>query len=133
MRSIRKRSAISSFLWVWRDREQSTLAPKRHAIGPRLGSSLALFRSTPNSNFIELTVCRLFSDPVTYVSFLGSGSKSGAGLDDDSVNGEKSLSSPPQVHSIKPGGTVKCKFEVHVQIDGVNRIHVILIRTRCGP
>ena len=26
-----------------------------------------LFKSTANSNFIELTICRVFSDPVTYV------------------------------------------------------------------
>ena len=70
-----------------------------------------------------------------YVCFLASGSKSGAGLD-DSVSGKKSYSLPPpgpRVHSTKPAGTAKSKFEVHVQINGANHILVILNRTRCGP
>ena len=29
-----------------------------------------LFKSTANSNFIELIICRVFSDPVTYMVFL---------------------------------------------------------------
>ena len=51
--------------------------------------------------------------------FLVSGSKSGAGIDDDSISGDEPLSlSPPapRVRSTKPGGTVMSKFEVHVQI-----------------
>ena len=52
--------------------------------------------------------------------FLVSGSKSGAGLNDDSISGDEphSLSPPaPRVSSTKPGGAAKSKFEVHVQID----------------
>ena len=55
-----------------------------------------------------------------YMLFLVSGSKSKAGLDDDSISSDEllSLSPPaPQVRSTKRGGTTKSKFEVHVRID----------------
>ena len=45
--------------------------------------------------------------------FLVSGSKSGAGLDDDSISSDEPLSlSPPapEIRSTKPGGTAKSKF-----------------------
>ena len=54
--------------------------------------------------------------------FIESGSKSGAGLDDNSISSDDPVSCVGQ-------GTAKSKFDVHVQIDLV--IHILLNRTWC--